>query len=335
MADDSASVAHPDLPLGLPPFLSRDAATTLEASISGLWLTTMGQPLGSLEDDLEALRKWFDPVAQGSRLRRDLSTLSPPPAGHWLDPGPPYTMPVSADKRLVTPEGRCAWELLADPNPSIDSELMVADAATQRLERLLLMTYRQWNRHRLSSVVALLEGDDKPLQIAAAGVVVALLVNRCTSPERAMSRHTAGAARDVVDKAFFAAVDAFATQLAPRRRGKPENAKLISGWMLYEAGRRLGDGLILNEAGGGVEGAVWIDPAAIDHVLSVVARDLSRGHRDRVRRHSLELAFDALVEALRRELSGLAAFALAHERPLETARLRDRFLTAFERAQTS
>ncbi|HEX8303979.1 MAG TPA: hypothetical protein VF612_03805 [Jatrophihabitans sp.] len=248
----------------------------------------------------------------------------------WTDPGPPLTLFVSSMKRLVTPEGRCALDLLQSlPRDRTAYALVEVDFVPY--ERQLAAVYKDWSRHRLQSVIDLLAGTTKPLQIAAAGVVIALLVNRCTSEDRALTRFAAGTARDVVDAAFFKAVTSFATALAPARRGNPENAKLVSGWMLYEARRRLGDGLMVVDTRGGEDGKVWIEADAVDHVIEVIARDLARGHRVRVTPANFAAAFDALVDALRSELQGLASFGLGNERPLDTKRLKQRLIDSLQK----
>ena len=318
---------------GTLPFWGVATASTAEErylvqdALRSLWTLTMGQPTGELVDDLQALHRWFDPVAQGNRLRRDLAAL-PLPSAEWTDPGPPLTCAASGRRRLVTPEGRCLLQLLdvLDQTPSLVEGVAVP------LERLLLDTYRTWNRHRLDSVVALLDGDNKPLQIPAAGVVLALLVNRCTAEDRALTRFADDPARNVIDEAFFDAVSTFATSLVPQRRGTRANATLISGWMLYEAGRRIGHGLVVVETRGGKNGAVWIEESATEHVLDVVARDLARGHRSKVTVPALGAAFDVLVDALRGRMPQLAGYHLAHERPVATAQLRQQLLAVFERA---
>lgn len=312
--------------------IARPHAKQLAVSLTQLWTLTMSTPLADLAGDLELLRRWFDPVAQGSRLRRDLQRL-PAPASTWQDPGPPLSLTAPDNKRLLTPEGRCALEILSQSlSGSVAYDLFVADEPVRDVERLLLNTYRRWSRHRLDNVIDLLEGASKPLQISASGVVLTLLINRCTSRERALTRFASGPGREVIDEAFFAAVNAFSTTLNTRTRGNPANARLISGWMLYEAGRRLGDALVIEDARRGQDGAVWVVEDDTPHVLDVVARDLSRGRRGRIVVNTLAAAFDALVEALRQHLPGLAGFGLSHERPLATASLRRELLDAFERA---
>jgi hypothetical protein len=101
--------------------------------------------------------------------------------------------------------------------------------------------------------------------------------------------------------------------------------------MLYEARRRLGAGLVVQDARAGVDGKVWIGSEAIADIVEIVSRDLARGHRARATPARFANAFDRLVEALRAELPRLAAFGLVHERPLETERLRSQFLESLAR----
>lgn len=308
--------------LGLSDQMDAQQRRELRRQLSELWRICVGAPLRDLSSDLEFCRKWFDPVAQGQRLRKELSALPAVPSDLSI-PGPPLTFRVGEAKRLVTPEGRCVIDLLdaerASPVLVMSPELLLP------YDRLLGQIYRRWSRHRLDSVVGLLDGSDKPLQIPAAAVVIALLVNRCTSEERALVRFAAGPGRDVVDRAFFAPVKAFHDALVPKH-GPTRAHRLISGWMLYEARRRLGDGLIVMDARRPQDGKVWIRSDQIEVIVSRVARDLVRGHRVRATPETLGGAFDALVDALRLELPKLAGYGLVHERPPETVRLRQRLI---------
>ncbi len=291
----------------------------------------MGAEPADLEGDLVLARRWFDPVAQGQRLRRELLALD----ATTVDgvPGPPWTMEVTPARYLVTPEGRCLIDYLSSQNadhPGRRTALM-ADA----YDRLLGSLYREWSRHRIESVVGLLAGTDKPLQIPAAGVVIALLVNRCTDERRALTRFAGGPNKDLVDRAFFAPVQRFADVLSPSGRRDRANQTLVSGWMLYEARRRLGSGLRVQDARGGNDGKVWVRADAVTDVIHRVAQDLSRGHRAHATPDLFAEAFDALVEELRVQLPSLAAFGLIHERPRDTARLRAQLLEHLTELQLS
>jgi hypothetical protein len=317
-------MTHDDTLLGIGGALERVRVEALIEVLRTAWTVTMGKAPGNLEEDLEASRRWFDPVAQGQRLRRELSVLPQFP-DTLEDPGPPMSFRVGPRRWLVTPEGRLALEFLESLSKDLDNHAIDYEQLAPYVRRLALL-YRRWSRHRLQSVVDLLAGTTKPLQISAAGVVIALLVNRCTSEQRSLTRFSSGSAREVVDRAFFAPVQAFATTLAQSKRRSSADARLVSGWMLYEARRRLGDGLVVIDARGGLNGKVWIQSDAVPDIVDIVTRDLARGHRARPTVERFASAYDALVTELRRQLPTLAGFGLVHERPLETRRLRERLL---------
>lgn len=315
--------------LGVTGYVEGKRIDALVESLSAIWRHSMATDVGELESDLILCRRWFDPVAQGQRLRRDLSAIQPIPDAIW-DPGHPFTLPVGARQRLVTPEGRCVLDLFVRLERNNKGHL-IKEADLVPYDRVLGHLYREWSRHRIDSVIKLLAGEEKPLQIAAAGVLIAILVNRSTSLKRALRRFPQGAARDVIDEAFFEAVTAFAHALSPRQR-PTRDPRLVSGWMLYEARRRLGDDVLVVEgARPDTHGQLWIVEARQDHVIDVVARDLARGHRARITAESLAKAFDALVAAFRSQTPRLAGFALAHERPTNTDKLRTLLISKFTR----
>lgn len=301
------------------------------AALTSIWTETMGAEPADLEEDLASARRWFDPVAQGQRLRRELLALD----STFVDgePGPPWTLEVGHETLLVTPEGRCLIDYLLNSNA--DRTEGGAAKVVDAYDRLLGSLYREWSRHRIESVVGLLAGRGKPLQIPAAGVVIALLVNRCTDERRAVTRFAGGPNRDLVDIAFFAPVQRFADVLSPSGRRDRTNQRLVSGWMLHEARRRLGDGMEVQDARGGHDGKAWIRADAVSDVIRRVARDLSRGHRAHATPGLFAEAFDALVEELRAQLPSLAAFGLIHERPRDTARLRAELLEQLAEHQFS
>jgi hypothetical protein len=294
-------------------------------ALDELWFLSMKRSRNSLDADLQALRVWFDPVAQGQRLRRAVESLVAPTSS-IANPGEPFTLSVGDSKLLVTPEGRCLMDLLDERGS--ESDVWLDRQSTASYDRRLANLYRVWCRHRIQTVVDLREGTTKPLQIPAAAVVIALLVNRCTSETRALTRFAAGTPRNVVDSAFFEPVKAFSDNIAPSKRRNSSDPKLVSGWMLYEAKRRLGNDLVVRDARQGSDGAVWIRENHETDVIDRIAKDLARGHRARVSQENFGRAFDALVVSLRQELSKLAGYGLVHERPSHTRRLREQFLDA-------
>jgi hypothetical protein len=314
----------PNSLLGLPVHMDRSEAGLLLLRLEVIWQTSFGVALGDLDDDLRACKRWFDPVAQGQRLRRELSELPELP-DDLIDPGDPLTFRVADRKLLVTPEGRCVADILQRAMSNNINPLIIESQA-DKYYRKLASLYREWGLHRLRTVVDLLAGETKPLQIAAAGVVIALLVNRNTSEDRAIVRFASGRERDLIDQAFFAPVDAFAKILAPQRSQRRSDPKLISGWMLYEARRRLDGCVVLFETKGRANGKVWIREDDEEEVIKVVTRDLARGHRMRVTPERFGEAYEALVVSLRRSLPRLAAYELVHERPKNTDRLRLRMM---------
>jgi hypothetical protein len=319
--------------IGLPRYLDRAEADSLAETLQRIWTATVGMPPADLDDDLKACKRWFDPVAQGQRLRRELAALPILSVG-LADPGEPMTLRVAAGKLLVTPEGRCALDLLRQL-PRDRSGLFIADTQVDVYYRKLALLYREWSLHRLRTVVDLLAGETKPLQISAAGVVIALLVNRSTSEDRALTRFASGRERDLIDQAFFAPVEAFSDVLAPKRRKSRGDPRLISGWMLYEARRRLDGGIIIVDAKGSANGKVWIREEDEGEVIRVVSRDLARGHRLRATPERFGIAFDALVRSLRKSLPRLASFELVHERPKNTDQLRHRLLASLRESLES
>ena len=312
-----------DSVLGISGFVTRERADELVSVLTEAWTAVFAQAPGDLSNDLALARRWFDPVAQGQRLRREIASLDPLPDS-LVDPQPPLTVSVGPGRWLVTPEGRCALDLLQHL-PAQERGHFIGDDQVAPYERRLAILYREWSRHRLNSVVDLLSGSTKPLQIPAAGIVVALLVNRSTAEERALVRYTSDPERRVIDQAFFGSVQAFANVLAPKRRRSGLSAQLISGWMLYEVRRRVGSDMVLLDARGGHNGAVWIKVEGIENVIDTVSRDLVRGHRARATVERFAEAFDELVDHLRRDSSALAGYGLAHERPRETRRIRESF----------
>ncbi len=309
--------------LGISGRITASQASRLIQDLVEGWHATYGRPVGDLENDLEIARQWFDPVAQGQRLRREIANLNSMPK-HLASLVPPLALSVGHHRWLVTPEGRCALELLK--SLSADQEAhYVTTTQLSIYERRLARLYRDWSRHRLNSVLALLEGTNKPLQIPAAGIVVALLVNRSTSRDRALIRFAADPERSVINKAFFSPVQAFADVLSPNRRRSDISEQLISGWMLYEARRRIGTAIVIDEGRDNEHDSIWIEADSEALVVDLVARDLVRGHRTRVGPDLFVEAFDRLVHELRRASRALAGFGLAHERPRDTQRLRQLF----------
>jgi hypothetical protein len=232
---------------------------------------------------------------------------------------------VDAQRLLITPEGRVALELLerAIEGSGVDVTIDIHLAAVR--ERDLLALYRDWGRHRLRSVIDLLGGGEKPLQIPAIGAVLTLLVNRSDSPERAITRFPPGTAQDVIDDVFRSCANAFSEQLAPSTRRATNKERLISGWTLGEIARRMPDALQSSDAHG-----VYVAGERRAELTGLIVSELAR--REGVDKRRLEEAFDALVGEFARRSQALAGYQLLFSRPVETERLRASLLDAWEQS---
>ena len=66
--------------IGLAGYLDQARADYL-TSLTETWFITMGRMPSELQEDLQLCRRWFDPVAQGQRLRKELAQLDGFPIG--------------------------------------------------------------------------------------------------------------------------------------------------------------------------------------------------------------------------------------------------------------
>lgn len=300
---------------GLPPAMSRSAAEQLEETLGDLWYACHHQSPGGVRPDLELHKRFFDPVAQGKRLREALQMIDPVRL-----PGPParaQALRIDETRYLITPEGRIALALISQSIRIRGSSITVNQDIASQWERDLLDLYRDWGRYRLSSVIELLGGGAKPLQIPAVGAVLTLMVNRSDSPRRAIARFPPGTSRDVVDAVFRSCANAFANELTPKRHPN-EKERLISGWTLGEISRRMPNALRSSDAEG-----VYIIPENEDELLGLLVGEL---HRREVTEMGLASAFDRLVDAFHARSQDLAGYGLLFERPAVTKELRRRLM---------
>jgi hypothetical protein len=289
-----------------------------------LWEDAASGAPGALDEDLELLRKrFFDPVAQGKRLREALVSLPLRPQASALPE--PLRMLVADDRAVITPEGRAAIELLDTPVEA-RSAISLDEALAQDLELVLLDHFRRWGRHRINQVIGLL--GDESLRPPVIGVLLTLLVNRSVGRSRAVLRYLEGPERDAIDEAFREPVGRFAHAIDPGQRRSLAKERLISGWTLHEVSRRYPADIRIEE--GDRVSRVYIVDGAEDVLLDAVARALARKH---VGLATAGKAFDALVESLRAQGPTLAAYGMLFERPGETTRLRDRLFTALQTRQ--
>lgn len=304
--------------LGLADSYLREDAERLSTAMADLWQSAVG-PVDDFEADLRRLKSLFDPVATGARLRRELLALAPaPPTAGSL---PAELALVIDDERVIpTPETRAAMEVLSVSDEG-GGVVLLEEAAVFDAHAALLRLYREWGRHRLTSVIALMHGDERPLQVPAIGVAVALLVNRNTAPERALTRFSDRDDRRMVDETFFPPADAFSARVAPSARRSEEKEQLIGGWRLHEVVRRAPEALVIEPD------RVYIAAGAEAALIDVLATALAR--RESLTVEALSGGLQALVAELRARLPRLETLGLTFERPHETHRVVERLIGAF------
>lgn len=301
--------------------MRRSDAQELAKKLDGLWQTTFKAPPRDLEHDLALLRRFFHPAAQGRRLRADLTELPPAP-DEALTLGLPIVIAIDEGRRLVTPEGRVALGMLRRALVDDHEAILIRDEQLREAESRLLQLYRDWSRHRIDQVLALMAGVDKPLQVPAIGILLTLLVARATAPDRAIERGGDERDRREIESALFAAADAFASHLLPSTKRRMGKERLIGGWTIGEVARRIPAAITADDE------RVFISPGHEEEAVGLAARELA----ERADTAAVADAFDALVATLRSNLPSLAAHNLAFERPPDTRRLRQTLLDSVDKA---
>jgi len=158
------------------------------------------------------------------------------------------------------------------------------------------------------------------MQAKAVGLVLALLVNRSTSPERAVlvdgdQNETRGA-----EKALFDGAEAFAAVISDRNERSHAENRLKGGYAVTEARRRLVDFRIER----GAPARYYLEPGSEQRVTDLLATELAK--RDRLDASKVARAFDALVDAYREESRASTHLGGFYERAAETTQLRERLL---------
>ena len=314
--------ARPTDLFGVAVAMPREDAERLFRALESAWRSLTDRAPGDLGRDWDLLfNRFYDPIAQGGRLRRELDSLQ----SAVVDA--PYlteqlVLQVGSGRALITPEGRAVLELLRSELARDGATVSFSDDRRWSVEHELLGRYRNANRRRLTDVLKLRSGDAAPLLPPAAATVLFLLLNRSTSPERAVTRPEDSAARKYVDEAMAGSVLAFANALVPGKRHL-EHVSLYSGYPLTEARRRLSDHLSSEP------GRLYIKAGSEDEVLRFVAHDLAKR---RLPESKLTVAFDSMVDAYRASASALAAYGIGFGRPADVKRLRDQLMAFYREA---
>lgn len=260
--------------------------------------------------ELAKFKIWFDPTAKGARLRSLLARLEVVGRGMEL-PGL-VAIDLGGGRRLLTPEGYALLWLLAQAQA--DDTVVFERSAVDAANLALLDLYRGWSRRRLEDVVGLLASETSTLRPAAAGLLFTLLMNRNTSPDRALTRPRNAEALEQVAGAIASPALAYASTLGGRTTART-SVDLYRGWALGELRRRLGPGFHSK-----LDDGIWLDEAAVEIAERRLVEDVQR--RDAKARGRVADALDAAVAAYERERPKLAALNLAFEQPGNTLRLR-------------
>lgn len=319
-----------DYVFGLPVTLTGAEAAQLRATIAGLWELTYGKAPGEAEQDLARCRDFFDPAVRGFKLRERIAALPEVPPGIYAAALklPEEIVTDAGDGRLIAGvEARLALDLLEDGYRHQEGGHWVLPPETARAaENRALQVYRSWSVRKLGEAIALQMGQGEVLQATSVGLVLALLVNRADSPDRAVMRPGEGSGHPI-DEALHSAAVAFADSITTGRTRSSDSRRLHGGYMLSEARRRLANKM------SGYPDAVYIRPGATGDVIRFLGSDLAR--RENITADQLSDAVSRLIDVFRENALGLAGHNSVYERPADTRRLREELLASFAKASAN
>jgi hypothetical protein len=322
---------------GVPAVLTSSERASLLADLSRLWRATYGRELNGLDDDLELCRRFFDPLTRGYTLRERLTEVSAVEtdlAARIVRYAEPLIVSAGDGVLIVGVEARLTIELLQDLRPG-RAHVVIPLAAASDAERKALEVYRRWTLSRLRQVIDLRSGAGKEvMQAVAVGLVLALLINRSDSLERAVVQwdNTTADGRDV-DQAMYIGAEKFAEVLTSKRGRSSAEQRLKGGYALTEARRRLAHRLVVVEDAAAEGARIYIPAKYRDEVISFLARDLAR--RATLEAETLDAAFDRLVMEFRAAARALAYRSMVFERPADTDDLRRQLLMAFTTSKSA
>lgn len=318
----------------IPLTLTDAEASELRIVLSQVWELAYGEAPAEKEHDIARCRDFFDPVARGFKLRERLTALPEVPA-QTRDAALRIAGPLITDagdgRLIVGVEARILLDLLEGGyRRQTGGHWVLPETVARAAENQALQTYRNWTMRKLTEAIALQAGQGKEaLQATSVGLILALLINRADSPERAVMRPDEGAGHPV-DEALHSAALAFADSIAasrtaPGKPRSPDQHRLHGGYMLTEARRRLAGKM------SGYPEAVYIKPGMAGDVVRFLAGELAR--RKNLTDSQLEDAFARLVDTFRANARSLAMHNAIFESPAATRELREELLAAFTEAR--
>ncbi len=323
---------------GVPLVLTAREREFLVEDLTYLWDLTYGHHASVLSEDVERCRRFFDPILRGLSLRERLAKLAPAAsevAERMRKYGEPLVVEAGEGILLVGVETRLVLELLGT-SPGTRGHIVISPEAAGAAEREAMRIYRGWSLSRLRQVIDLRAGVGKEvMQAVAVGVVLALLVNRSDSPERAVrQRESSTADVEDVNRAIYECANSFADALTARNSRSASEQRLKGGYGLTEARRRLAHRLVLSDdpSYDGMR-LVYIPKMYRDEVISFLGRDLAR--RPSLTVDRLKSAFDDLVSRFRLSVGALAYRSMVFELPADTDELRSELLLVFQANRSS
>jgi hypothetical protein len=312
----------PNVLFGLPMTIERAEGQQLVDDLTALWTRQMGRSLGAVDKDLDELHRFFNPVARGATLRKHLAELPSMPKLRSDLLQPPMILGAE-DEALITPEGRVTISVLGELLERGGADFLhVLPKMAHAAEHLVYERYRRWSIRRIEDVLRLQAGEGQALSPPSLAFILLMLVNGSRSPETAIRRLSDTVAQQRLDEAINRVVDVFWSAVSNRRR-KARAFTFYSGYPVTEPRRRLPEALSPDPK------VAFVVPGGEDRVLKLIVDELRRPHRSP---HTADVlaAFDQLVKVYRENLPTFAAFGMAHERPSETRRFRQRLKDALD-----
>lgn len=266
----------------------------LTSELERLWKLAFNQPPGLLDEDLVALREWFEPWASSQRLRDLVAEL---PATTLRVPLPEDWYLATGMSYLPTPDGRLALEELRTPER----------CRTGKVGPLFEL-YRELAQRNLRRFLSNIAGDGAPMYLVGMAAVMIILASDATSKRRSLILDHARSPEvfDALDEPLRVFVASLGQR--PEDRRQP-----FDGFPLSRAQSRLGPALKTHRPQPKGEAMrVWIAQADIPHVLNAVAGDLSR------RGFQADRAISAVRDTfgcIERCIGTLVEAGLAHDAP--------------------
>jgi hypothetical protein len=305
---------------GVPTVLTLKEVRILLDDLLLLWSATYGRRLGEVDGDLSECKIFFDPLARGHKIRErlsDLESVSPDVASRMKPYGEPLVTDVGDSVLLVGVEARLLVEILQGLRTD-RGHSVIPDEEVYHAQERALQIYRDWSLSRLRQVADLRSGEGKEvMQGIAVGLVLALLVNRSDSPERAVIQWESNTidAKDV-DEAVYVGAEAFASVLTSRNKRTAGEKRLKGGYALTEARRRLAHRLVVVRDDSADGSRVFIPAEYRDEVVKFLAHDL--GRRANLSEERLQAAYDQLIVDFRSSARALAYRSMIFERASDT-----------------